>query len=64
MVKRYEKLVPEHWEQVDMKILTFIKNGRKIRRFQYTAIDNATRARALKVYHRHTQNMQSTLSTL
>lgn len=26
-----------------------------VRRFQYTAIDDATRVRALKVYRRHTQ---------
>lgn len=31
------------------------KNGGKVRRFQYTAIDDATRVRALKVYNRHTQ---------
>lgn len=30
-------------------------NGEKIRRFQYIAIDNATRIRALKVYDKHTQ---------
>ncbi len=28
---------------------------RKVRRFQYTAIDDATRIRALKIYDRHTQ---------
>ena len=53
--KRYEKQVPGHRVQVDVKFLTFFKNRRKIRRFQNTAIDNATRARALKVYDRHTQ---------
>lgn len=53
--KRYEKQVPGHRVQVDVKFLTFFKNGKKIRRFQYTAIDDATRARALKVYDRHTQ---------
>jgi hypothetical protein len=31
------------------------KLNEKIRRFQYTAIDDATRVRALKVYHKHTQ---------
>jgi len=29
--------------------------GKRIRRFQYTAIDDATRIRALKIYPRHTQ---------
>ena len=28
---------------------------KKVRRFQYTAIDDATRVRALKIYERHTQ---------
>ena len=41
---------------MDVKFLTFIgKRGEKIRRFQYTAIDDATRVRALKVYDKHTQ---------
>lgn len=31
------------------------KRGEKVRRFQYTAIDDATRVRALKVYEKHTQ---------
>jgi transposase InsO family protein len=53
---RYEKQVPGHHVQVDVKFLNF-KNpgGRMVRRFQYTAIDDATRIRAIKVYERHTQ---------
>lgn len=31
------------------------EKGRKVRRFQYTAIDDAIRIRALKIYQRHTQ---------
>lgn len=54
--KRYNKQVPGHHIQMDVKFLTFIgKRGEKIRRFQYTAIDDATRVRALKVYDKHTQ---------
>jgi transposase InsO family protein len=54
--KRYEKQVPGHRIQVDVKFLNFIgKDGRKLRRFQYTAIDDSTRIRALKVYSKHTQ---------
>ena len=30
-------------------------DGKPIKRYQYTAIDDATRVRALKVYSRHTQ---------
>ena len=54
--KRYQKQVPGHHIQVDVKFLTFKgKRGEKVRRFQYTAIDDATRVRALKIYEKHTQ---------
>ena len=55
-VTRYEKQVPGHHVQVDVKFLEFKdQKGRNLRRYQYTAIDDATRARALKVYERHNQ---------
>jgi len=54
--KRYSKKVPGHHIQRDVKFLTCIgKKGEKTRRFQYTAIDDATRVRALKVYKKHIQ---------
>jgi transposase InsO family protein len=53
--KRYNKKSPGHHVQIDVKINIFIREGRKIKRFQYTAIDDATRIRALKIYDRHTQ---------
>jgi transposase InsO family protein len=53
--KLYEKKVPGHHIQMDVKFLIFEQNGRKTRRFQYTAIDDATRARVLKVYPGHNQ---------
>ncbi|MEO9970096.1 MAG: IS481 family transposase [Hyphomonadaceae bacterium] len=54
--KRYNKQVPGHHIQMDVKFLIFKgKTGKKIKRYQYTAIDDATRVRALKVYERHTQ---------
>ncbi len=54
--KRYAKTVPGHHVQVDVKFLIFKDlAGKIVRRFQYTAIDDATRIRALKVYSRHTQ---------
>jgi transposase InsO family protein len=54
--KRYNKQVPGHHIQMDVKFLIFKgKNGQKIKRYRYTAIDDATRVRALKVYKRHTQ---------
>jgi len=54
--KRYQKQVPGHHIQVDVKLLTFIgKRGEKVRRFQHTAIDDATRVRTLKIHGKHTQ---------
>ena len=54
--ERYEKKVPGHRIQIDVKFLTFTnKKGKSVKRFQYTAIDDATRARALKIYKYHSQ---------
>jgi transposase InsO family protein len=54
--KRYSKETPGHHVQVDVKFITLRDPiGNKIRRFQYTAIDDATRIRALKIYRQHTQ---------
>ena len=54
--KRYQKQVQGHHIQADVKFVTFKgKHGEKVRRFQYTAIDDATRVRALKIYEKHTQ---------
>ena len=53
---RYQQQVPGHQIQVDVKFLIFRgKDGKPIKRYQYTAIDDATRVRALKVYNRHNQ---------
>ena len=53
---RYAKQVPGHHVQVDVTFLKLIgKDGQATRRYQYTAIEDATRIRALKVYPRHTQ---------
>jgi transposase InsO family protein len=53
---RYEKQVPGHHIQVDVKFLNFHSTqGMKLKRYQYTAIDDATRIRALKIYSRHNQ---------
>jgi len=42
---------------MDVKFLTFKNNESKhIKRYQYTAIDDATRIRALKVYKKHNQD--------
>ena len=53
---RYEKRSPGRAVQVDVKFLNLTtKSGRRVRRYQFTAVDDATRVRALKVYKRHTQ---------
>ena len=51
VVKRYQKQVPGHHVQIDVKFLSF---SGSIKRYQYTAVDDATRVRALKIYQRHT----------
>jgi len=54
--RRYAKEVPGHHIQVDVKFVS-LRNfeGHRVRRFQYTAIDDATRIRAMKIYPRHNQ---------
>ena len=53
---RHEKQAPGHHVQVDLKFLTLKrKKGASVRRYQYTAIHDATCVRALKIYRRHTQ---------
>ena len=42
--KRYQQQVPGHQIQVDVKFLKFeSKDGKPVKRYQYTAIDDATR---------------------
>ena len=54
--RRYAKQVPGHHIQIDVKFLTLTtQDGHKVRRYQFTAIDDATRVRALKIYRRHNQ---------
>ncbi|TMU50418.1 transposase family protein [Flagellimonas algicola] len=56
-IKLYEKQTPGHHVQMDVKFLAFTdKQGKNIKRYQYTAIDDATGIRALKVYDRHNQD--------
>ena len=46
---RYEKKVPGHHVQVDVKFFCFKdEDGQRFKRFQYTAIDDCTRSGALK----------------
>jgi len=55
-IKLYEKQTPGHHVQMDVKFLNFKnEDGEKVKRYQYTAIDDATRTRTLKIYKKHTQ---------
>ena len=49
--------MPGHQIQVDVKFLKFEgKDEKPVKRYQYTAINDATRIRALKIYDRHNQS--------
>jgi transposase InsO family protein len=55
--KRYAKTVPGHHVQVDVKFLQLKdREGKTVKRYQYTAIDDAMRIRALQIYPKHDQN--------
>lgn len=48
-----------HHVQVDVKFLSFPDDkGKKLKYYQYTAIDDRTRTRALKIYENITKLMQ------
>jgi transposase InsO family protein/transposase-like protein len=56
--KRYEKQLPGHRIQVDVKFieaLTSKGQGRAKRYYQFTAIDDCTRIRVLRIFERNTQ---------
>ena len=54
--KRYAKTVPGHHVQVDVKFLQLKdREGKTVKRYQYTAIDDATRIRALQIFPAHNQ---------
>lgn len=55
--KRYEKQRPGHHVQIDVKFIEPITTGphRRKRYYQYTAIDDCTRLRVLRIYPRSDQ---------
>ena len=54
--KRYAKTVPGHHVQIDVKFVQLKdERGHGVRRYQYTAIDDATRIRALQIFSDHNQ---------
>ena len=61
--KRYAKKVPGHHVQIDVKFLQLKDQKRKtVKRYQYTAIDDATRIRALQIYPNIIRIMRSSSS--
>jgi transposase InsO family protein len=55
--QRYAKTVPGHHIQVDVKFLQLKdREGKTVKRYQYTAIDDATRIRALQIFAEHNQD--------
>jgi transposase InsO family protein len=53
--KRYEKALPGHRIQIDVKFVTPISGGKKKKYYQFTAIDDCTRLRILRIYDRCNQ---------
>jgi len=53
--KRYEKALPGHRVQVDVKFIEPLPGSRK-KHYQYTAIDDCTRLRVLRIYPRNNQS--------
>lgn len=55
--KRYAKKIPGHHVQIDVKFLQLTdESGKEVKRYQYTAIDDATRIRALQAFSKHNQD--------
>ena len=55
--KRYAKKVPGHHVQLDVKFLRLKdREGKTVKRYQYKAIDDATRIRALQIFPKHNQD--------
>jgi transposase InsO family protein len=52
--KRYEKQQPGHRVQIDVKFVAPLKGSRK-KHYQFTAIDDCTRIRVLRIYDRLSQ---------
>jgi transposase InsO family protein len=54
--QRYAKMVRGHHVQVDVKFLQLKdREGKTVKRYQYMAIDDATRIRALQIFAEHNQ---------
>ena len=56
--KRYEKPLPGHRVQIDVKFIEPLPGARRKRFYQYTAIDDCTRIRVLRIYHASTDTSE------
>ena len=54
-VERLEKQQPGHSIQIDVKFIEPLKGARKSRYYQFTAIDDCTRLRVLRIYDKNNQ---------
>ncbi len=53
--KRYEKPLPGHQLQIDVKFIDPVPGARAKKYYQYTAIDDCTRLRVLRIYPKNNQ---------
>ncbi|HEU0042659.1 MAG TPA: IS481 family transposase, partial [Jiangellaceae bacterium] len=53
--KRYERQLPGHQAQIDVKFIAPIGGDRRRKHYQFTAIDDCTRLRVLRIYPRLNQ---------
>ena len=53
--QRYEKQLPGHQVQIDVKFIEPIKGALRKKYYQYTAIDDCTRLRVLRIYPQNNQ---------
>ena len=62
--KAYAKQVPGHQIQVDVKFLSFRQeDGRKIKRYQYTAIDYIVEKFPFRIHTVRTEHTEAILPT-
>jgi hypothetical protein len=61
--QRYEKQLPGHQVQIDVKFIAPVPGAKARKYYQFTAIDDCTRLRVLRIYPRLNQRRPSSSST-
>src|SRR6266581_5917171 len=61
--KRYEKPLPGHAVQIDVKFIAPLSTARKKKYYQFTAIDDCTQVRVLRIYDQLTRRPRSSSPT-